>query len=217
MNDPQQVGDLEQALLERAERLAAEYRERGRQSAERIAAEAEERLRLREEKEVLAAKAEAERLYDRRVQAADIRLQGELDRLRWTLVNTALQGLDKALAELTQDESRYQGVLQAMIRQGAQILGSNELVAQLNAKDRRQLAEGWSEWVEPVVNPGQTILLGEEPLACSGGVLLRTPDNRVRVDNTFEGRRDRLAETLQEEVLERLFAPALVAGWAEHG
>lgn len=217
MSDPQQVGELEQALLERADRLAAEYRERGRHSAERIVAEAQDRLHLREEKEVLAAKAESERLFDRRVQAADIRLQGELDRLRWTLVNAALDGLNGELAALVRDEARYREVLTALIRQGVEALASGEVVAQFNAEDRRRLAGNWTGWVADIAGADCRITLDEATLSCTGGVLLRTPDNRVRVDNTFEGRRERLSEALHEEVLERLFAPALVAGWVEHG
>lgn len=222
MTDPHQVGELERALLERADRLAAEYRERGRHSAERIATEAQDRLHLRNEKEVLSAKAEAERLYGRRVQAADIRLQGELDRLRWTLVNAALDGLAGELKAISRDEKRYRGVLMALIRQavtaiGAHTQGTEMLVAQFNADDRRRFARDWESWIAEIAGAGQTITLDEQTLSCSGGVLLRTADNRARVDNTFEGRRERLSEMLQEEVLERLFAPALVAGWVEHG
>ncbi|GAB4354279.1 MAG: hypothetical protein Kow006_19910 [Gammaproteobacteria bacterium] len=217
MSDSRQIGELERALLERAERLAAEYLERGRRSAERIAAEAQERLHLRKEKEVLAAKAEAERLFGRRVQAAEIRLQGELDRLRWTLVNAALDGLGDELQALTRDKPRYREVLAALIRHAAEALGGERLVAQLNSRDRRWLAESWDTWITDLIGEAPRIELDEVTLECSGGVLLRTPDNRVRVNNTFEGRRERLAEALQEEVLERLFAPALVAGWVEHG
>lgn len=221
MNEVQQVGELEAALLARAENLAAEYRERGHSSAERIAAEAQERLRLREEKEVLAAKAEAERLHERQVQAAEIRLQGELDRLRWTLVSATLSGLDGQLDALVKDVARYRGVLQDLLRQGVEALVSDgreevELVAQLTERDRRRFAADWDALVAEAV-PDHEVALDEEPAPGSGGVLVRTADNRVRVDNTFEGRRERLAESLQEEALERLFAPAMLAGWVEHG
>lgn len=216
MSDTQQIGDLEAALLARAENLAAEYRERGRSSAERIAEEAQARLHLREEKEVLAAKAEAERLYGRQVQAAEIRLQGELDRLRWTLVSATLAGLDAQLDALVKDAPRYRGVLQGLLRQGVEALDAEGLVAHLNARDYRRFAADWEALVSEAV-PGCKLALDEEPMPGSGGLLVRTADNRVRVDNSFEGRRARLAENLQEEVLERLFAPAMLAGWVEHG
>ena len=57
-----QVLQLEQALIRQAESLAREQRERAESGKARILNEASEKLRLAEEHEVLAAKAEAERV-----------------------------------------------------------------------------------------------------------------------------------------------------------
>ena len=81
-----QVTELESAILQRANRLAAEFKQRAERSRDNILREASDRLRLREEREILAAKTQAERSYRQRVQAAEIKHQEELDRLRWDLV-----------------------------------------------------------------------------------------------------------------------------------
>ena len=86
MQPDQQVENLEKALLERATHLARNYIQRAEQQRDEIEREANERLRIREEREVLAARAEADRLYQQRVQASELRLQAKLDETRWDMI-----------------------------------------------------------------------------------------------------------------------------------
>ena len=82
MKAEDQVAALEQAIRERAHALAEEHMEQAKRAKERIRKETGNRIQLLEEKENLSAQARAEREYRRRVQASEIRLQAELDRLR---------------------------------------------------------------------------------------------------------------------------------------
>jgi len=90
MTQEAQVRELESALLARAKSLAEEHLRAAKAARERIVAQYNDKLRLREEKEVLAAKQTSEKQYKRKVQAAEIRAQGELDRLRWNLVQAVM-------------------------------------------------------------------------------------------------------------------------------
>jgi V/A-type H+-transporting ATPase subunit E len=56
------------------------------------------------------------------------------------------------------------------------------------------------------------VTLAPDPIACIGGVRVRNAADTVRVDNTFEGRLDRLHEPLYQLVTERLFAAAAHRG-----
>jgi len=73
-----QITELEAAILQRANRLAAEFRQRAERSRDNILREASDRLRLREEREVLLAKALAERAYRRQVQASELKLRAQM-------------------------------------------------------------------------------------------------------------------------------------------
>lgn len=115
MSDSGQIAGLESALLARAQRLADEYLANGRQARQHILDDASQRLRIEEEREVLAAKAHAERIYQQRVQAAELSLHAEFDRARWSLVNAVLDALPARLAELAQDESRYLALLLGLV------------------------------------------------------------------------------------------------------
>lgn len=216
MDAARQTEELASALLARARALADEYIARGRRGRDHIVNEANERLRLREEREVLLAKAAAERRYRQQVQAAEIKLQRELDQFRWGVVQTVLAGLGRRLQELSEDRRTYRPLLQRYLAQAAEVIESSDLVAEFNARDTQWLRNDWAAFVAEA-HVSKQIVLAEEPCQCTGGVLVRTVDNRIRVNNTFEGRRERFAAELFEVVLEHLFQDVAQMESVAHG
>ena len=204
MSDNQAAG-LEAALVARAEALAAEYLNTAHHRRDEILAESSQHLKLREEREVQAAKASADKLQRRLIQAAEIRLQSEFDRLRWTLVQSVLTQLDERSRELANQESAYLPLLAAFIADGARAIDKPSVVVQLNVRDLGRVSPRWQTFANGLL-PGTQLELSPEPIVCTGGALLRDPDNRVRVDHTFEGRKQRLSEQLAHVVMERMFA-----------
>jgi V/A-type H+-transporting ATPase subunit E len=210
------VDALEAALLARAKRLAEEYLAWASHSRERIIEETNERLRLREEREVLAAKVMADRVYRQRVQASELKLQGKLDRLRWELVQAVVQDLHQRLMVLAADKHHYLPILQRLLGAAAAAIEQEDLMAELNQRDLECLAKIWESFVAEAA-PGKRVALSPKPLNCSGGVRVVSKDYRIRVDNTFEGRLDRLTEELYQIIIERLFAQAVPMKGGLHG
>ena len=199
-----QVKELEAGLLARARALAQEHLAKAEWERERILAESRQRIHQREERELLATKADADRLYRQRVQAAELRLQGELDRLRWGFVEAVMEHVKQQVKLLHEETSRYDSVLQKWLAGAARLIDNDTLVAELNATDHERLAPCWVQFSD--VGCAKHIALASEHCQCSGGVVVRTMDNRIRIDNTFEGRLERFEEALHHTILERLFA-----------
>lgn len=197
------VSELEAAILERASHLADEYRQRAQRSRDNILGEAHERLQLREEREVLIAQSKAERSYRRAVQANELRLRAQMDRLRWQMVQSVHQRLAPRFTALMEDRERYLELLRALLARSAQAIDAPTLVVELNRRDHEALAPEWDAFVASAA-PGRDIRLGPECHDCLGGLLIRTPDNRARVDNSFEGRLQRLEIPILQAIVERL-------------
>lgn len=197
------ISGLETALAERARKLAEEHLARGHQARERILAETRQRLHIEEEREVLSAKAQAERAYQQRVQAAELDLRAVLDRQRWELVHAVLAKLPARLEEQMADETCYPPLLLAYLREAAQEIERDELVVQLNRRDWQRFRDEW-EMLARQAAPGKRLTLSPETLNSIGGVLVTSADGNIRFDNTFEGRMERLDEILQGAVAERL-------------
>ena len=205
MNTQAGIDELEAALLARAKALAEEHLVNARRTCDQIVSDANEHLRLREEREILAAKTQAERSYRQRVQAAEIKHQEELDRLRWNLVRGVVERLPRELEKMAADDKTYLPLLRRFLARAVTAIEDPEIVAAVNARDRERLAPNWDAFVREagVTRP---VVLAPEPIACIGGVQVRNVDDTIRIDNTFEGRLDRLQEALHQLVMERLFA-----------
>ncbi len=211
MSEAEQIAGLERALVERANQLAEEYRASARQQHDRLVDEANKRLRDDEERQLAAAKALGERAYQQRVQAAELELGAELDRLRLELVTRVLQRLPQRLAELAADDPHYLPLLKSWLREGAEAIESNELVVQLGARDLAHLKKDWDKIAREAA-PGKRLTLGTEPIACSGGVLIESTERNIRIDNSFEGRQERMSEALQNAIAEHLVPPSATGG-----
>jgi V/A-type H+-transporting ATPase subunit E len=203
MSDTNNISGLEAALAERANKLAGEHLAGGHQARERILAETQQRLLIEKEREVLVAKVRAERAYEQQIQAAELDLRAELDRLRRELSDAALAKLPARLAALTADEARYLPLLLDYLRESAQAIERDDLVAQFNARDLPRLQQDWARYAREAA-PGKRLALSPQPLDCIGGVLVSSADHDIRIDNTFEGRMERMEETLQGALAERL-------------
>jgi len=211
MNPRAEIDELESALLERAKALATEYLAEAESERHRIVAEANDRLQLREEREILAAKAAAERSFRRRMQAAEIKEQEELDRLRWSLVRNVMDLLQKQLAAIVTDEKKYLPLLARYLARASAAIEGDGLIAEVNAQDHARLAAKWDAFCREA-GIGKHLVLAPDPLACVGGVRVRNADDTVRVDNTFEGRLERMQDVIHQAVTERLFAAAAHRG-----
>ncbi len=216
MDDDRQIGQLEQALLQQAESLAREHQKNAESARTRIREEASTRLTLREAREILAAKEAAERRVRQQSQAAETRLAGDLDRTRWALTQAAMAGVEQGVRELVADPLRYLDVLSGFLRAAADQLPRGDLVVEVNAADLNLLVPRWSVFTAQSA-PGRNIELTAHAANSLGGLRVRLADNRARLDQTFEARRERLADELARRVMERLFASAPDLGTLIHG
>lgn len=206
------VQELEIAILSQARQLASEYRERAAQSRDNILREARQRLQQRKQLELQRAQALAERHYRRRLQASELQLQREMDLLRWHLVEGVLDRLSERITALVEEPSRYLPLLSAWLGHAARLIERPVLVAELNARDLERLRPEWEAFSREAV-PNRQIALAPTPIQTLGGVRVRSENNRIRVDNTFEGRMERLESRLQRIAWQQL----LNGGETQHG
>ncbi|UHD16922.1 V-type ATP synthase subunit E [Thiocapsa bogorovii] len=206
-----QVQELEQAILARAERLAGEYRDRANRSRDNILREAAERLRMRESREESIAKTLADRTFRQHVQASELKMQTHLDRMRWNLVQDVERALAGRMKSFSEDLQRYDPWLDGLIARATNLIEENALIISANARDQKRLAERWDAILETLPSH-KSATLSKEPIETLGGVLVTSRDQRIRVDNTYEGRLERLRPAVQQVILERLLPSGFDTG-----
>jgi V/A-type H+-transporting ATPase subunit E len=202
--------ELEQAILARAQQLADQFAEQAQRTRDSLLRDAAERLRQREQREEALARALGDRRYQQRIQAAELKLQSNMDRVRWNLVRDVEARLEERMRALIADEPAYLDYLRGLLRAGLGQMESTRLTVRTNAADRERLAPVWEAVCGEA--PQRELRLDETPIETLGGVLLLSDDGRVRVDNTYEGRLARLRQRLQQVILERLLPASLEPG-----
>lgn len=200
----QHTEKLEGLLVAQAMALAGQHRQKADEASRQIEQELEARLRKREDEEARRYQLEAERLCRQLMQAARLRIDGEQDRLRWTLAQDVLNEIGRRLEQLTRDTARYHRVLEGFLAEAARAMPEGDLVAELNPRDLDALHPVWAGLVDRAA-PGRAVALA--PLAghATGGIRVRSGDGRLRVDNTFEGRLERLRDEVLRAIMDRLF------------
>lgn len=206
-----QVLELEQAILARAEQLASQYAEQAQRTRETILREAAERLRQREQREEALARALGDRHYRQRVQAAELKLQSQLDQMRWNLVRRVEDRLAERMQDFMRNDAQgYQDYLKGLLMTAAEQFESAAITVRCNSADHALLQAHWDTL--PAAVTGKTLTLDAQPIKTLGGLLLLSDDQRIRVDNTFEGRMARLRPRLQQVILERLLPASAESG-----
>ena len=187
MTAQEQAAALEKAIFDRARSLAEEHRQQAERIAEQIRRDAQEHRSRFEALAESRAASRAEREYRRLIQAAEIRLQAQLDRMRWGLVESVLHTMEERIQQLRDDPDAYPGLLRRLLSQAS-----------------KRLEEQW-EALTVVAAPDKILTLSKEPFPCNGGVLVENEEGRIRMNNTFEGRLERLRPALQRTIVKRLF------------
>ena len=212
-----QVKALQLSILERARELAAEHIAQGDMTRTKIIEDAREKIKLMEQKELLAARVHADREYHRQVQANELRIQAELDRNRWGLVQALMDKLYRQLVELQQDEQRYQSIFKLLLKQAVDSIGQRDLIASISNDDLSRYHDSWQAIVQDCCGNDVNIKLSPEACHCSGGLKLVSKQGDVMIDNTFEGIVARRQGELQRLIFERLFATLSTEGSAFDG
>ena len=205
-SDTEQVKLLREAILARAQQFSKEHIQQGELTRNKIMQDMREKIKLMEQKELLSARLHADREYQRLVQASELRIQSELDRNRWGLVQSVILDVIHELDQQHKDKKRYPDIFKKLLGQGVAMMGQSVVIAFINSEDQGRFSDNWKDLAEECCGRNYEIKLSSKACACSGGLKLVSEDGDVMVDNTFEGIIGRRDDELQRLIFERLFS-----------
>jgi vacuolar-type H+-ATPase subunit E/Vma4 len=154
----QNTDKLEGLLQAQAMDLAERHLEKGRQTSDQIINDTQARLRQLEDGEELRFQLEAEHLCRQIMQTARLRMDAELDRLRWALTQGVLAEVRARLTRVVDNPDRYRRVLGRYLSEAAQAIREGNLVAELNPRDIERIRPDWDALVRQSA-PGRQVSL----------------------------------------------------------
>lgn len=195
-----------EALIEtQAMGLAEQHLQAGHAAVEQIRQQAEARLAQRRQGEELRFQQEAAQLCRQLLQGAKLRVDADLDRLRWALVQEVLSGVRTRLAHVPSEPVRYRAALLRLIAEAAQAIPAGKLVVEMPARDAEWLRADWQQLAHEAA-PGRELVLRVLDGPCLGGVRVCDEANQRRIDHTFEARLVRMESELLSAIMQTLFA-----------
>lgn len=207
-----------EALIEtQAMGLAEQHLQAGHAAVEQIRQQTEARLAQRREGEELRFQQEAAQLCRQLLQGAKLRVDADLDRLRWALVQEVLSGVRARLAHVPSEPARYaefahgvepvryRAALVRLIAEAAQAIPDARLVVEMSARDAEWLRADWQQLAHEAA-PGRELVLRVLDAPCLGGVRVCDEANQRRIDHTFEARLARMEGELLSAIMQTLFA-----------
>ncbi len=200
----QHTEKLEGLLQAQAMDLAERHLEKGRQTSEQIIRDVQVRLRQLEDGEELRFQLEAEHLCRQIMQTARLRIDAEIDRLRWALTLGVLAEVRTRLQKIANEPDRYRNVLVRYLAEAARAIPNGKLIAELSPRDIEWIRPDWEALVKQSV-PGRQVELAALSDHTHGGMRVSNEDGSQRFDNTFEGRLDRMENELLGTVMDKLF------------
>lgn len=158
-----------------------------------------------EEREIKEARAHGKHVYEGVLAEGRMRAKRELLKKREELISEMFKEAKEKLRAHTFSK-KYEKDIVRIAAAACKKLGSDNVVIRANRRDLKFL-EGFKEQIAGELGEGKkrvNVLLGE-PIQTVGGVKVGTPDGKVEIDETFEGRMRREFEGLRIKVAKVLF------------
>ena len=158
-----------------------------------------------EEREIKEARVQGKHVYDGVLAEGRMKAKREMLQKREELINEVLREAEKKLQAHTSSKEYEKDIIRIATR-ACERLGSKEVVIRANRRDLKFLEKSKDVITRELGGGEKTadISFGE-PIQTIGGVRVGTPDGKIEIDETFEGKMRREFETLRVKVAKVLF------------
>jgi len=191
-----QVSEILSEAKQKSDAVLSTAREKANEEADAIISRGEQEARRESQRILAEARIKARR--------KKVKAQEEVVSQAFKSARESMQ----ALAEGKGDD--YRKVLEELIKESVLSFGSESLEVLFDSRDKGLVPEDSLKKIAQEAGPdlGMTISLSvsDEALSCLGGVVVKSADGKVRIDNTFEARIDRFRDNIRTLVAKELFA-----------
>jgi len=200
-----QVGKIEEIIINEAKEKAENIIVKAREEAKKVLGKAEQEAKREAEEIISKKKTDAEAQARRILSEAKLEARLKILNAKEQLISEAF---DKALEKLKEfsQSAQYKTALENLIKDAAIIIrgGDLEVLLPENTNVDLDLSKIAKE-VEEQTGVKTSLNISKERIRSIGGVIVRSKDRLLTVDNTFEARLERLREQLRVNVANLLF------------
>ncbi len=157
--------------------------------------------REEEESEVKEARTQGKQVQEQLIAEGRMKAKRTMLQKREGLINEAFKAAEEKLRTYAASEE-YEKDLASITAGACKGLGQDNVVIRANRRDLKTLEKVKDQIIRKLGN--SSVSFGE-PIQTIGGVRVATPDGKIEIDETFEGRMRRAFEALRVKVAKVLF------------
>ena len=192
-------------ILREADKKAEEIISSAKSEASTILNAAKFTAKEGEESLLKEAKTEGKRACDEALAKGKMQAKKEALQRREEMINQVFKGAEKDLEKYVKLESYKRSLVKIAVA-ACKKLGSKEVVVLANRRDLQLLKKSEQRITRGLSTGGEkaSVTFGE-PIQAIGGVVVKSADEKVEVDETFDGRMKRELESLRVKVAKIFF------------
>jgi V/A-type H+-transporting ATPase subunit E len=208
------VGGVQKIIAEidkSAEKQVSEVLSESKQKADAVLSDARKKAEVEAGFIISRGEQEARRESQRILAEARIKARREKVKAQEEVVNLAFKSARESMQKMAEEKGDdYTKVLEELIKESVLSSSSEALEVLFDPRDKGLVTDDSLNKIAQEAGPdlGMTISLSvsDEALTCLGGVVVKSADGKVRIDNTFEARIDRFRDNIRTLVAKELFA-----------
>ncbi|EDU48291.1 NtpE Archaeal vacuolar-type H+-ATPase subunit E [Pyrenophora tritici-repentis] len=197
LSDDQVAGELK--------KMTAFIRQEAMEKANEIRLKADEEFAIEKSKLVRQEQASIDSSYEKKFKQASMSQQitrstvSNKSRLRilsarQELLNRLFEDAEKKLADVSKDQSKYQGIMKALILEGAYALNEDKLQVKVRKADndltKKAIEEAQTEYKKQIGKDVSITIDESDPLpeGSAGGAIIVGTNGRIDINNTLQER-----------------------------
>jgi V/A-type H+-transporting ATPase subunit E len=188
--------NLLKSIEENAQEKERELREKARRATDEIREGAQRKAKEIEASFLAQARREAEVEKNRQSYLTNAACKEQLIRIREAIYDQAFSQAGGRLSKMRGDP-RYPVIFENLAREAIGAMGGKEVHVHVDRQDEKLCRQVMAE-----LNVSGDIV---PDLECAGGLVVSSPDETVRFENTFESRLDRAQDRKNLEIYTVLF------------
>jgi len=196
------LSNIAKEILEDVEKEAETLILKAELQAKKILEEAEKEAEKRYKSIVEASKEKIEAERKEEDTLFEIEAKNRLLQVKEKIVDEVFERTLSRLREYVSTQD-YENCLTRLIIEASKKINSKELIIQLNENDHRRLTEDRLEDISKEI--GVKLVKSDRVIKCIGGVIVKSSNGKIVVNNTFENRLNMLKPVLRVKIAKRLF------------
>jgi vacuolar-type H+-ATPase subunit E/Vma4 len=202
----ERIDNLVNEIISRAGDKAKTFTQKAKEQEAEILAKAKERAEKKKQELIERQSKNIHEKTEQELAAINLETRRAILYQKEEYIQEIFKKARQKLVSFTKKKD-YQAVLRDFIVQGAKAIGGGKLIIQARKEDQKLLKDlsKFEKAIKKEINSSFSLAVEDKPIKAMGGIIIKTHDGAITIDNTFDARLEEKYQKIRFEVAKILF------------